>query len=279
MLLRLVAMTLATALVSTWGTASFAETVRTKNELIGPVRTVTTKAQEHSETETYDQAGNLIESITYLAHGDISIRYMFTNDQQGNLQEEIALDTSGKLLYRKRFAYSRDSQGREMASVAASDEGEFHYAEFSIYDRFGNLSEQVLVHDVTAHRSLFDVLGRVIYSARYSKGELFSELRHGYDEQGRLKDLISYNAEGAMTGKVVNEHNASGRRVRAITEKFQAGERRKWITTYEYDAMGNWIKEVTSEDLSASQETGSARTYTVQDRVIEYYKTHDTKAP
>ena len=279
MLLRLVAITLATVLVCTYSAAGLAETIRTKNEFIGPVRTVTIKAYGLSQTDTYDQAGNLVEAIIDLAHGDTSTRHVFTYDQQGHLQEEIAIDKGGKLLYRKRFAYAQDSQGRETASVAASDDGEFLYAEFSLYDRFGNLSEELLVHDTAAQRSLFDVLGRVVYSSRYNKRELFSELRHGYDEWGRLKELISYTADGAMTGKVVNEYDEAGRRVRVTTEKFHAGSRTKWITTYEFDGMGNWVKERTWEEPPASQEAGPARTQAVQERVIEYYETHDTKTP
>lgn len=278
MLLRLVGIALLAILLCTSNDA-VAKTARKENSLIGPVRTVTTKAQGRSETETYDQAGNLIEASIDLEHENTSTRYLFHHDQQGNLQEEIAVDTGGKLLYRKRFAYAWDSDGRETASVAVSDNGEFHYAEFSLYDRFGNISEQFLVRDTTAHRSLFDVLGRVIYSARYSKWQLFSEMRHGYDERGRLKELISYNAEGAVTGKVVNEHDETGRRVRATTEKFHANNKRTWVTTYEYDGMGNWIKEATPEEPTTSQEAGTAQTYTVQKRVIEYYETHKTTTP
>ncbi len=121
------------------------------------------------------------------------------------------------------------------------------------------------------------MLGRIIYSAQYRKGELFSELKHGYDERGRLKELISYNAEGTMTGKVVNGHDEAGRRVRATTEKFHAGTKRTWVTTYEYDGMGNWIKELTAEEPTTSQEAGTARTHTVQERVIKYYETSENK--
>ncbi|HXC68235.1 MAG TPA: hypothetical protein VN638_12495 [Nitrospiraceae bacterium] len=279
MLLRLVPITLATILVCTHSTAGLAETIRTKNEFIGPVRTVTVKAYGLSQTDTYDQAGNLLEAIIDLAHGDTSTRYLFTHDQQGNLQEEFAIDKSGKLLYQKRFAYAQDSHGRETASVTTSHDGEFLYAEFSLYDRFGNLSEELLVHDTTAHRSLFDVLGRVVYSSRYNKRELSSELKHGYDEWGRLKELISYSSDGTLTGRVVNEYDEAGRRVRVTTEKFYAGLRSKWITTYEFDRMGNWVKELTSEEPPASQESGPARTYAVRERVIQYYETHNTKTP
>lgn len=268
---RLITIAAAGALICSSGPAGFAGTISARHELIGPVRTVTTKALGHTETETYDRAGNLVEAVIHLEHGDTSTHYLFHYDSRGNLLEEVAVDPSGKLVYRKRFGYARDAAGRETASVAVSNDGEFLYVEFSLYDRFGNLSEQLLVHGATAHRSLFDVLGRVIYSARYNNGVLVSELRHRYDERGRVKELVSYNADGAMTGRVVNDHDAAGRRVRATTEQFHAGGTRTWITTYDYDAVGNWIREVTTEEVPAGAETGTGRTPTVQERVIEYY--------
>jgi hypothetical protein len=195
---------------------------------------------------------------------------LFRHDHKGNLLEEVAVDPGGNLLYRKRFAYARDLEGRITASVAASDEGEIQHVEFFLYDRFGNVAEQLLFHDTTAHRNLYDVLGRLVYSARYNKGELFSELRYRYDEDGRLKELVSYNPDGVMIGRIVNEQGNKGRRIRAITEKFHAGDRRAWMTTYEYDDWGNWIREVTSE-MPASPEAEAPLTQIVQERVIEYY--------
>lgn len=271
MLLRLITITVVNILVGTYNIAGFAETTRLKHDLIGPVRTVTTKAPGHTETETYDRVGRLMEAVIHLVHGNTSTYYLFRYDHQGDLLEETALDEHGKLIYRKRFGYGRDGQGRETASVAVSEDGEFLYAEFSQYDRSGNLAEQFLVRGTTTHRNLFDVLGRVIYSAQYSKGELFSELRYRYDEERRLSGVISYNAEGAMTGRVVNQHDAAGRRVRATTEQFQAGKKYTWVTTYDYDDRGNWIKEMTAEEPPPSQEIRSAPAFTVQERIIEYY--------
>src|SRR5262249_20830194 len=122
---------------------------------------------------------------------------------------------------------------------------------------------------------LFDVFGRRIYSARYSKGALFSELKHQYDGQGRLQELVSYNAQGAMTGRVTNEYDTVGRRVRATTETFGEDQRRKWITTYEYDDMGNWTREMTSEHSSTSQLSTAATVPIVQERAIQYYTTEN----
>jgi len=50
-------------------------------------------------------------------------------------------DPSGRLMFRRRVVYARDSEGRDTASVATADDGGFRYAEFSQYDRgivFGN---------------------------------------------------------------------------------------------------------------------------------------------
>ena len=155
------------------------------------------------------------------------------------IEEELALDTSGKLIFRKRIVHACDSHGRDTASVTTSDEGGFHYAEFSQYDQRGHLWEQLWVNYSITYKSLFDILGRRIYSARYSKGELFSELKHQYDAQGRLHEVIIYNAQGFVASRVMNDYDDMGRRVRATTETFGEDQQRKWITTYEYDDMGN----------------------------------------
>lgn len=279
MLLRLAAMALGTTLACTSNIAAFAEDSRPKNDLVGPVRTVITKSQGQSHTEIYDEAGNLIRALIFIEHEQSTTLYRFVRDQQGTLREEIASDLDGTPVYRKRFAYTYDSQGRETAAVAASEEGELHHATFTTYDRQGTMSESLLVTDTTAQRKVFDVLGHVIYSAHFKNGDIFSEVRHAYDREGRLGELTSYNAAGAMTGRLTNEYDASGRRVRTTTEKFHAGNSSKWITTYEHDAMGNWIKEFMSDGTTTPQDSQGARFHTVQERAIEYYDSPDTKTP
>jgi hypothetical protein len=279
MLFRLVLMILTTVSASLWESVGFAETTRTKNELTGPVRSVTVKALGHSATETYDRAGHLIEAMIDLTHMNTATYSLFQYNQEGQLQEELALDPSGKLMYRKRVAHVRDSDGHNTGSVTAADDGSFQHAEFSLYDQRGYLWEQLWVNNSTAYKSLFDVLGRRIYSARYSKGTVFSELRYRYDEQGRLQELVSYNAQGAVTGRASNAYDHLGRCVRATTETFVDAQQRQWITTYEYDEMGNWIKELTSELPSTSQNPTTSTGPLVQERIIEYYDFANNNVP
>ena len=280
MLLRLAAMALGTTLICTQDIAAFAEDSRAQNDLVGPVRTVTTKSQGRSHTEIYNEAGRLIRALIFVEHEQSTTLYQFVRDQHGTLREEIASDLDGTPVYRKRFAYTYDSQGRETAAVAASSEkGQLHHATFTSYDRQGHIAESLVVTDTTAQRNIFDVLGHVIYSAHFKNGDMFSEVRHAYDREGRLGELTSYNAAGAMTGRLANEYDASGRRVRTTTEKFHAGNSSTWITTYEHDAMGNWIKEFMSDGTPTSQDSEEARRYAVQERAIEYYDSPDPKTP
>jgi hypothetical protein len=274
---RLIAGVLVTVAASAWATAGFAQTTRVKNDLVGPVRSVTIKKVGYSATETYDRAGRLVETFIDLTHANTSTYSLFQYDKEGHLQEELALDPSGRLMQRKRVVYVQDSEGRDTASVAVSDDGHFQHAEFSVYDQRGHLWEQLWVNSTTAYKSLFDVFGRRIYSARYSKGALFSELKHQYDERGRLQELVSYGPQGAVTGRVTNAYDADGRRVQATTEIFSEDQRRTWITTYEYDDMGNWIKETTAEHSPASHTTTASTVPIVQERAIQYYAIAENK--
>jgi hypothetical protein len=55
------------------------------------------------------------------------------------------------------------------------------------------------------------------------------------------------------------------------TETIQHGTTSRWITLYEYDGVGNWIKEVTTKqaDRPLGLETDSNQT--AQERLIDYY--------
>jgi hypothetical protein len=251
--------------------AASGKTAREQNGLIGPVRSVVTLAPGLSQTETYDRTGKLLEAVVYRQDENSSTRHVFTYGQRGEEQEELTYDAGGTLLYRKLFAHAEDPAGRQTAVVAASHDGEFHHAEFSIYDRYGNLSETIHTDGTATSRNLFDVLGRLLYSGRYRDGQLRGELSWAYAVDGRPMALTSYSPEGAVTGKILHEYDNSGRRMVTTTETIQHGTTSRWITLYEYDGAGNWIKEVTTKqaDRPLGLETDSNQT--AQERLIDYY--------
>lgn len=241
-------------------------------DLAGPVRTVATNARAVGivQTDSFDPAGRLVESVLILEHQRKTTRYRFTYDHEGDLQEEQADDNGGTVLYRKLFARSRDGEGRVTAVVAALQNGEFAHAEFSIYDSHGRLSERILATEGTTTRTLFDVRGRPLYSARFNGMELFSEMQYRYDHGDRLVELIAFSPTGSVTGKLANEYDEAGKRVRATTERFQDGAIDTWLTTYEHDARGNWIAERTIKKPDVAQKTEPQSI--IQERAISYYE-------
>lgn len=278
MFLRLLTVVLVTVSANPWDTVGFTETTRVKNELIGPVHSVTIKKHGYSTMETYDRAGHLIEAVLDLTHANTTTYSLFRYNQDGHLQEELAFDQSGRIIYRKQVVYARDLEGRDTASVTASDDGRFQSAEFSLYDQRGHLWEQLWVNSSTTYKSLFDILGHRIYSAYYRKGELLNELKHGYDVLGRLQELVSYDARGTITGRVTNDYDETGKRIRSTTHTFGTPRPRTWVTTYEYDSLGNWIKEQTSEQSSSSQPARASTIPIVEERTIQYYDGTDSDA-
>ena len=121
------------------------------------------------------------------------------------------------------------TQGRDSV---CDDLGERRFCMPIFCTTSGPSLEQLWVDDSIAYKSLFDVFGRRIYSARYSKGELFSELKHQYDAWGRYRFRHLQWARD-VAGRVANDYDDRGRRVRATTEAFGQDQQQKWITTYE----------------------------------------------
>ena len=270
MLLRLIVIGLLVTLPCE-SDAATAKTAREKNDLIGPVRSVVTITPDSSFSDTYDRAGNLTEALIYQRDEHTSVRYVFTYDQQGELQEETAYETDGTVIYRKLFAYAYDPAGRERAVAAASQEGEFHHVEFSRYDRDGNLSETIHADRAGTSRHLFDILGRLLYSGQYRAGQLLGEAGRAYDSRGRLIAVTSYSSDGTVTGRVMHEYDDAEKRIRTTTNTMQHGGTSRWITTYEYDGAGNWIKELTKQEPSIPSGTESAPSQMLQERLIDYY--------
>ncbi len=272
MLLRLAAIGILITLLSASDATASGKTAREQNELIGPVRSVVTMRPDASFSDAYDRAGHLTEAIIYQRDEHSSMRYVFAYNERGDLKEEIGYEADGTLIYRKLFAYAHDPAARETAVAAASQDGEFHHVEFLLYDRHGTLSETIFADRAITSRNLFDVLGRLLYSAQYREGQLLAEAGRSYDSLGRLITVTSYSPGGAVTGKVSHEYDDAGKRIRTTTETTQHGGTSRWITTYKYDGIGNWIKELTRQEPSTPSATESAPSQMQQERLIDYYE-------
>jgi hypothetical protein len=75
---------------------------------------------------------------------------------------------------------------------------------------------------------------------------------------------------------VTNDYDEAGKRTRSTTQTFGGARPRTWVTTYEYDSVGNWIKEQTSEQSPSPQTITSSTVPIVEERTIQYYNGADS---
>jgi hypothetical protein len=241
-------------------------------ELVGPVRTVVTKHPQLKTTHHFDRAGNLTELWLTPFEGSGSARYLYLYGADGTLTEEQTYDAGGALVYRKVFGYSADERGRLSAQVAATENGAFAHAEFSLYDAKGMLSEELVVTGQgVAEKDLYDVRGNVVYHARYFQGRLVVEATHHHGPLGRLKESRFYGNDGEIMRIDRYRYDQAGNRLEQISDFFKQSRLRKSVVTYEFDQTGNWTKETVQRWSDKNGSVALTESLVSRERTIAYY--------
>ena len=241
-------------------------------DLKGNVRTVVTKYPQLTTTHQFDRDGHLTTLELLPVNQAGAVRYDYVYDEDGQLIEEETYDPDGNVAYRKMFRYGFDEQGRPSAQVAVTDQGLFAQAEFSFYDRRGWLSEEImLTAQGVADKSLFDARGNLVYHARYVQGRLVLEAAHHFDPMDRLMESRFYGSDGDPMRTDRYRYDQAGHRVEQSSEYFRQSHLRKSVVTYEFDQVGNWIKETVQRWSKKSGPTALTDTVVSRERMITYY--------
>ena len=248
-------------------------TDREKHELIGPVRTVVTRYPLLLTTETYDPSGSLAELVLHAALENDTGKTVFTHDALGHVQEERVYEADGSLVSKKLYRYSYDHGGNESAIVAATEGGAFVHALFSQYDARGNLTEELYVSgDGALDRSLFDVRGDVVYTARYHNGRLMFETVNRYDPHRHLRESRVYGAEGSLIRKDQFRYTETGIRIQETSEFYLSHHVGKLVTMYDLDSTGNWVKETITRWIVKDGGMKPTDSVVNRERTITYYR-------
>lgn len=243
-----------------------------KQELTGPVKTVVTRHQQLRTVHHFDREGRLTLVELFPTQEADSAQYRLSHDAAGRVTEEDTVEPDGQVLYKKLYRYGFDEQGRQVAMIAATDDGQLAQAEFSFYDDRGALAEEIaLTGNGAVEKSLYDIRGKQVYLARYFHGRLVLEATHHYGPLGRLKESRFYTGDGTLMRKDLYRYNEAGLRIEQQSEFSHHTALRKSIVSYEFDPAGNWTKEV----IQRWSERNGALVLTEQvmarERVIVYY--------
>ena len=229
----------------------------------------------------FDTNGNLTMSEDFYAYGKISYgKDTYIHDSAGRMIEK-AHEINGSV-YKTTYVY--DEQGR-----LATEEAQNNHLSQYIYDPAGKLKEIKRSYaDGTGNGKLvfsYDENGRPARKVLYnSRGARESEEAKAYDADGNLLSEVggngtrTYNARGDLLLEISGK-NPSDRYYRRVVYEYNPnnliakqqeydnkGLWRTFLYAYEYDAQGNWIKEVTTQ-TSREEEKQVWESY----RTISYY--------
>lgn len=243
-----------------------------KHELAGPVKTVVTRHPQLRTVHHFDRDGHLAKVELFPTQEAGSAQYRLSYDETGRVIEEQTIKPDGHVLYKKIYRYGFDEQHRQVAMIAATDDGQLAHAEFNLYDERGVLSEDLAITgNGTIEKSLYDISGKLVYLARYFQGRLVMESTYHYGPFGRLLDSQFYSGDGALMRKDVYRYNEAGQRTEQQSEFFRSVYLRKSVAAYEFDAAGNWTKETIQRWTEKSGALTLAETVVSRERQITYY--------
>lgn len=243
-----------------------------KQELIGPVKTAETRHSQLRTIHHFDHDGRLTKVELFPTQETDSVQYRLSYDAVGRVTEEQTIKPDGHVLYKKIYRYGFDEQGRQVAVIAATDDGQLAHAEFNLYDERGVLTEDLAITgNGTVEKSLYDIRGKLIYLARYFQGRLVLESTHHHGPLGRLKESRFYSGDGTLMRKDGYRYNDAGQRIEQQSEFFRSAHLRKSVVTYEFDAAGNWTKETIQRWTEKNGALALLETVVSRERQITYH--------
>ena len=243
-----------------------------KHELLGPVKTVITKHPQLRTIHHFDRNGRLTRLELFPTREADSSQYVFLYDASDRLTEEHTIEADGHVLYKKIYRYVIDERGRQVAVVAATEDGALAHAEFSFYDDRGLLAETIEFSGSGAvEKSLYDVRSNLVYTARYYQGRLVLEATHHHSPLDRLRESRFYAADGTLIRKDQFRYNEAGARVEQQSEFFRNSHLRKSVVSYDFDQTGNWTTETIQRWTEKNGTVSLSETMVSRERQITYY--------
>lgn len=193
-----------------------------------------------SSVQTFDGAGNLVESTVYQENGDIFVKYTAKYEAGGAKAEETYTNAKGDI--RLKTVYQYDASKRLIGKLYFGAKGA-PVGEATVRYKDGKISE-VIEYDTKGI-----VTGRHVYIYREKTVERLNYVPTGFkdgqfmtfDEQGRLTELLTYLIDISNGTRWAYHYDEKGNIVEEILHL--GGATVQWNYSYEYDAQGNWVTQ------------------------------------
>ena len=235
---------------------------REEDGLLGDVLSVETRESLLVQTDQYDPVGRLIERVqsgVETSPGLWPLRFVYTYDQAGRRTAEVVLDARGAVVKETRSVY--DDRGNRSAELAVWGDGTFENVSLYEYDDAHRRVRGLHFNGVQViNRNLyaFDPAGRLVrerfernyhYNAAGAQVVMTDRFDTGYevaivyDEQGYVREKVVSDLLSRPQGRSEFRYDEQGNQneERILNADGQVTDRK--VYHYEYDVVGNWIKE------------------------------------
>ena len=262
---------------------------REEDGLLGPVQSVETRESLLVQTDRYDPRGRLIERIQggrETSQGLWPLRFVYSYDQTDRRIAEAVHDARGELVKETRSVY--DDRGNRSAELSAWGDGTFENVSLYEYDEAHRPIRGLHFNGVQViNRNLyaFDPAGRLVrerfernyhYNAAGTQVVMTDRFDTGYevaivyDEQGYVREKVVSDLLSRPQGRSEFRYDERGNQneERILNAKGQVTDRK--VYRYEYDAVGNWIKE-TLQWWAVADGRETLKQSSVRERSIIYH--------
>jgi YD repeat-containing protein len=280
------------------GSAAWAQTTLETLNLEGPVAAVEeyrefpgTTERQLFQTWAFDEAGLATERVyfTYSYMDGSPSGRQVTSYDAGRTLATVVYDADDEPTGQTVVRY--DDQDRIVAQVTVDADGVETRRIDAERDAAGNVVRETWYRDGAVSRTIerdFDADGGLIEQRRYDEEGRLVEVE-SYTVPGLEHDSVQYDEEGEVeaTGRVIENEFGTvlievlapdgtvaesyawtyDERGRVVERRSVYGEGETELLTYDYedDDQGNWVRQVTTEDLGNGPET-----YEIRDRTITY---------
>lgn len=257
------------------------QTDRVRDGLVGAVKTIVIKSGSTTTIKQYDPSGTLkdvhIQHDPPAGQPDLgrsmeTVRY--EHDAQGNLISEVIVDEVVGPYSSRLYAY--DGSGNRVAEAAYNVCGTFSFLHVYGYDEKHRVSEDLLYKSRSVVRTLleYDEQGRLAKRRHYQHGAITSSSEYTYDRQGQVTEQRVYLPDGALSSRTTYAYDDRGHAIlEEVRHSTRPSQDSKEVSTYEYDAIGNWTRRTIHREIVPLDEDGKpvSEAMEVVMRSITYY--------
>jgi len=180
-----------------------------------------------ASVQTYDERGNLLETVVRHADGSLYYRVLNTYNAKGRLLEHLHLMGKDEQILQKTI-YTYDEKGNNLSAITYNGEGVITRQYLTKYDDRGRRTEWL-------NESLE---GKIPYYQRQT---------YKYNEHGDCIEMNYYNPDGSLKDShtYIYEYDSEGRRIPQNRMNRPPEKNAAETEKVENDAHGNWIKKTT----------------------------------